>query len=149
MDFWEEFEPNQPIIEDFCSRTLAAIPSEFGRLIHIALLRDMNSGKYSHEGLATLYSEAGVDVALRFCHEQEFQKVLEMPLRHLELDLRECFSAMDVDAEQLASKWLELELYRMLVPFGLPECLRDLFCANVRALLEAVVDDAVMVPSGA
>ncbi len=147
MDSWEKFELNQPIVDDFCSRTLAAIPSEFGRLIHIALLRDISSGKYCHEGLETIYSESGVDGALRYCHEQVFQKLLEMPLERLESDLRYCFAGMEGEPDQIAARWLELEVYRMLMPFGVPEYLRDLFCANLRALLELVVTDAAMVPA--
>jgi hypothetical protein len=149
MDAWERFEPNEPIVKDFCSRTLAAIPSEFGRLIHVTLLRDLTSGKYCHEGLETLYSHGGVDEALHYCHEQVFQRVLELPLESLELDLRHCLLGMEGDADQIAVRWLEVELYRMFVPFGLPACLRDLFCANVRALLEMFAADPAMIPSGA
>jgi hypothetical protein len=149
MDSWESFELNQPIIDDFCSRTLAAIPSDFGRVIHITLLRDFSSGIYCHEGLETLYSAAGVDEALHYCHEQVFQKLLEMPLERLESDLRDCFSGMEGEPDQIAARWLELEFYRMLMPFGVPEYLRDLFRANLRALLELVVNDGVMVRSAA
>ena len=136
MDSWESFELNQPIIDDFCSRTLAAIPSDFGRVIHITLLRDFSSGIYFHE-------------ALHYCHEQVFQKLLEMPLERLESDLRDCFAGMEGQPDQIAARWLELEFYRMLMPFGVPEYLRDLFRANLRALLELVVNDGVMVRSAA
>lgn len=149
MDSWESFEPNQPIVDDFCSRTLSAIPSDFGRLIHITLLRDFSSGKYSHEGLETLYSVAGVDDALHYCHEQVFQKLLETPLERLESDLRDCLERMEGEPDQIAARWLELEFYRMFMPFGMPEYLRDLFCANLRALLELVVRDEAMVRSAA
>jgi hypothetical protein len=147
MDSWERFELNQPIVDDFCSRTLAEIPSDFGRLIHITLLRDFSSGKYCHDGLETIYSGSSVDEALHYCHEQVFQKVLEMPLERLESDLRNCFAGMEGEPDEIAARWLELEIFRMLMPYGLPEYLRDLFCANLRALLELVVTDEAMVAS--
>jgi hypothetical protein len=56
---------------------------------------------------------------------------------------------MEGEPDQIAARWLELEFYRMLMPFGVPEYLRDLFCANLRALLELVVNDGVMVRSAA
>ena len=149
MDSWENFELNQQIVDDFCSRTLSAIPNDFCRLVHMSMLRDHSSGKYCHEGLETIYSPAGVDESLHYCHEQVFQRLLEMPLERLESDLRTCFLTMEGEPDEIATRWLELEFYRLLMPFGLPEYLRDLFCANLRALLELVVSDEAMVRSAA
>ncbi|MGA8269605.1 MAG: hypothetical protein WB787_17735, partial [Candidatus Acidiferrales bacterium] len=86
---------------------------------------------------------------LHYCHEQVFEKLLEMPLERLESDLRDCLAGMEGEPDEIAARWLELEFYRMLMPFGLPEYLRDLFCANLRTLLELVVRDGAMVPSDA
>src|ERR1700683_2511782 len=81
MESLERFYQRQCIIEDFPSTTLAAIPGDFGRLVHIATLRDLISGQYKHEGLETLYSPPAVHEALYYCHEELFQKILEIPLK--------------------------------------------------------------------
>jgi len=141
MESWDRIDFNQRIIEDFSSRTLAAIPSDCGRLIHIAFLRDLVTGTYRHEGLETIYSGAAVNEALQFCHEQSFRKLLEMPLERQESDLRNCLAGMEGDADQIASRWLELEFYRLLMPLGMPDYLLDLFCSNFRALLELVATE--------
>lgn len=141
MESWERFEFNQSLIDDFSSRTLAAIPSDFGRLIHIAFLRDLVTGTYRHEGLEAIYSAAAVNEALQFCHEQSFRKLLEMPLELQESDLRDCLAGMEVDPGEIASRWLEIEFYRLLMPLGMPDYLRDLFCSNFRALLELVATE--------
>ena len=36
---------------------------------------------------------------------------------------------------EIARRWLEVELFRLFVPFGTPPYLRDLFCSNLRAIL--------------
>jgi hypothetical protein len=149
MELWESFEINQRVVDDFSSRTLAAISSDYARLIHIAFLRDLATGTYRHEGLEATYSDAAVNDALKFCHEQSFRRILEMPLEKQEADLRECLRGMEGDADNVASRWLEVEFYRLLVPFGVPDYLRDLFCSNLRALLEVVAAEPVMSLSNA
>jgi hypothetical protein len=84
----ERFRQNQRVIEDFTVHTLSAIPSGMGRLLHVATLRDLSSGRYCHEGLLGIYSEPAVHQALSFCHEELFAKVLETPLAQQIGDLR-------------------------------------------------------------
>ena len=91
MESLERFHQSQRVIDDFTSTTLAAIPSDFGRLVHIATLRDLISGQYKHEGLEALYSAPAVHEALYYCHEEIFQKILEIPLERQERLLRSFF----------------------------------------------------------
>jgi hypothetical protein len=140
METLERFQQNQRVIEDFASRTLAAIPNEYGRLVHVSTLRDLASGQYRHEGLARVYSEPVVHDALAYCHEELFAKILESPLERQEPDLRACLSAMEGPVEETAVRWLELESYRLLIPMGIPVYMRDLFCSNLRALLALLAD---------
>ncbi len=141
METLERFQRNQRLIEDFSSRTLEAIPSDMARLLHVATLRDMASGHYRHDGLARMYSEAAVDEALSYCHQEIFAKVLETPLEEQQGDLRACLAAMEGFLGQTAGNWLELEFYRVLVPLNTPAYLRDLFCSNLRVLLALLRTD--------
>lgn len=150
MESLERFHQYQRIIDDFITTTLAAIPSEFGRLVHIATLRDLISGQYKHEGLEALYSAPAVHEALFYCHEEIFQKILETPLERQERLLRSFFAGLDGDSWEIAQRWLELDVYRMLIPLGTPEYLRDLFCSNFRLLLDlASVAPIAAVPAAA
>jgi len=142
METLERFQRSQRLIEDFTSRTLAAIPSDMARLLHVATLRDMASGRYRHEGLAIIYSEEAVDEALSYCHQEIFAKVLETPLEQQQHDLRACLAAMEGFFGETAGNWLELEFYRVLVPLNTPAYLRDLFCSNLRILLTLVIGDS-------
>jgi hypothetical protein len=149
METLERFQQNQRVIEDFASRTLAAIPCEFGRLVHISTLRDLASGQYRHEGLAIIYSETAVHHALAYCHEQLFCRILEMPLERQEQDLARCLAGMEGPTNETAARWLELESYRLLIPLGISDYLRDLFCSNMRALLGLLAAQRVNPEPGA
>src|ERR1700676_1809660 len=76
----ERFRQSRTVIEDFTSRTLAAIRSDFGRLYYISSLKDPGTGSYEHDGLKQLYSEGSVQSALAHCHAELFARILETPL---------------------------------------------------------------------
>jgi hypothetical protein len=141
VDSLERFAQNQSIIEEYVSQWLADIPSSFGRLAHVASLRDVTAGHYHHPALEETYSEPAVHQALRYCHEELFEKVLETPVDLQEWDLRMHFVRMDAPVEEIAFRWLELEFFRSFVPLGTPPYLRDLFLSNTRAILGLLVAD--------
>jgi len=126
----------QQVVRDFTATTLAAIPNAFGRLTYVATLRDLSTGRYEHAGLTVVYPPEAVQEALKFCHQEIFQKVLETPLSIQEHDLRECFEAMSGTMPQTVSNWRQMEAYRILPPGNAPDYLRELFFSNLRVLLE-------------
>jgi hypothetical protein len=149
MESLERFHQHQRIIDDFTSNTLAVIPSAFGRLVHISTLRDLISGQYKHEGLEALYGAPAVHEALFYCHEEIFRKILETPLERQERFLREWFESLEGESSEIAARWLQLDVYRMLIPLDTPEYLRDLFCSNFRLLLELVSEEATAAQAAA
>lgn len=131
-----KLQQNRRVVQDFTLNTLAGIDGPFARLVYVASLRDLSSGRYEHQGLAALYPEESVQQALELCHEQIFERILEMPLEKQLEDLRNCLGAMEGGVATVVSHWQQLEPYRMLLPENAPDYLRELFCSNLRALLE-------------
>jgi hypothetical protein len=131
----ERFHQTRAVIEDFSSRTLAAISSAVGRLYYVSSLRDSASGRYVHEGLAGRYSQGAVQEGLTHCHEELFAKILETPLKEQKQDLDKCFRAAGEGCRKIAEDWRENLHLRSLCPEGAPEYLHDLFCSNMSALL--------------
>ena len=145
MPVLTKLQQNRRIIEDFTLTTLAGIPTLFGRLIYIASLRDLSSGRYEHAGLAALYPDEALQQAVRFCHEQVFERVLETPLERQREDFRSCLENMQGGLAAAVPHWLRMESYRVLLPETAPDYLRDLFCSNARALLE-ILSHQLMTP---
>ncbi len=105
MESLEHFRQNRSVIEDFTSRTLAVIPSEFGRLYYVSSLRDPDTGRYSHDGLMEVYSENSVQAALTQCHEELFSRILETPLKEQERDLRKCMGSSGDEFWDVVENW--------------------------------------------
>jgi hypothetical protein len=144
-----QLQQNRRIIQDFTLTTLVAIPGEFGRLTYIASLRDLSSGKYEHAGLAVLYPDEAVQQALELCHEQIFERVLETSLAKQEADLKECLERMPGGLCSTLAHWRRMEAYRVLMPERAPGYLKELFCSNLRALLELLEKECSTAPSTA
>jgi hypothetical protein len=140
-------QQNRRIIQDFTLTTLAGIPGEFGRLTYMASLRDLSSGRYEHAGLAALYPDEPMQQALQLCHEQIFERVLETPLARQEADLKECLERMPGALCATVAHWRRMEAYRVLLPERAPEYLKELFCSNLRALLEILQEECSTVRS--
>ena len=148
MESLERFQQNRRIIQDFTTTTLAAIPSEFGRLLYVASLRDLSSGRYDHAGLTAMYPREAVQEAIEVCHEELFSRILETPLEEQERDLRFCLSQMESSSLlRTVQQWTHTQAYRLLVPERVPEYLRELFCSNLGALLEILENDETKNPS--
>jgi hypothetical protein len=131
-----QLQQNHRVVQDFTLTTLANIPRLFSRLVYVASLRDLSSGEYEHAGLAALYPEEAIQQALQACHEQVFERVLETSLEAQEEDLRACLSAMSEGFCATVAHWQRMESYRVLLPELSPVYLKELFCSNLRALLE-------------
>jgi hypothetical protein len=132
---FERFQQSQRVIEDFTSRTLAAIPSDFGRLYYVSSLKDAGTGRYQHDGLVELYSEDSVQEALGQCHEELFSRILETPLPEQERDLRKCLDTNGDRFGTTVDAWRKDKSFQMMCPEGMPAYLKDLFCSNLSALL--------------
>ena len=135
MSNWESFDRNRKLTEDLTERTLAPIASEYGKLLYLSSLRDLASGQYRHEGLEALYSTGSVQEALLQAHREVCSRIMEMPLARQEMDLLNSWKGFEAEPEDLVGNWKESEVYRTLLPAGLPDYMRTLFCSNIETLL--------------
>ena len=141
MSTLTQFQQNRRVIQDFTTTTLAAIPSAFARLTYLASLRDLSSGRYEHAGLTAVYPAEAVQQSLEQCHEEIFERILESGIEKQERDLRAYLQVMQDGLCVAVSHWRKLEAYRTLLPAESPDYLKELFCSNIRALLEILEEE--------
>jgi len=68
--------------------------------------------------------------------EEVFQRILETPLVLQEENLKKCLDEMEGPLRSTVTHWRQMEAYRILMPEDSPAYLKELFCSNLRALLE-------------
>jgi hypothetical protein len=127
---------HEKAIRDLWNRTLSQVPTAFGRIAYLASLRDSNTGRYEHFGLAQIYSEESADRALRLSHTQAFSEWLNYPLEQQKADLEEYLSSVDENRDRILKTWSTLAPYRNLLPTDASEAERQLFVSDLELILE-------------
>jgi hypothetical protein len=133
---------------DLWRHTLSQIPTIFGRLVYLSSLRDVNSSKYEHHGLALVFGEKESDRALKESHNVAMAEWLNFGLEQQKADLDLYLSQLTFDKQTILESWLQSMPYRNLPPVSVKSPARKLFIADLEALLSllkgelgVVVDD--------
>jgi hypothetical protein len=122
--------------EDLWRRTLAQIPSTYGRIVYLASLRNVNTGRYEHHGLTLLFGEDAADEALRDSHGRVFREWLEMSLDQQAADLALYFTSLPATRKTLTENWLRLRPYLTVPPVWANPAEHELFQSNLEILLK-------------
>jgi len=120
---------------DLWRNTLAQIHSVFGRLVYLSSLRDPNTGRYQHHGLALVFGEDEARKALRKSHEQAFAEWLSFNLEQQQADLRLYLSDVSEDKRTVLETWQKLEPYKNVLPKSVKTVERQLYLGDLTILL--------------
>ncbi len=131
-------EPRPQPAQELWRRTLAAIPSIYARLVFLASLRDVNTGRYEHYGLAMIFGPEVAAEAIRRSHEETFLEWLALRLEQQKADLELYFSTLPASRRTLVENWLRLAPYRSIIPASASPAQRELYEANFAVLLETL-----------
>ncbi len=132
----EEASRRERAMQDMWERTLSQIPTTFGKVAHLASLRNENSGQYEHFGLAQLYSDGEADRVLGLSHQQVFREWLNFPLEKQRQDLEDYLESLEGERKKVLQTWLTLTPYKNLVPVDAVEAERLLFISDLELILE-------------
>ncbi len=138
----EEAVEQSRAARDLWSRTLSQVPTTFGRIAYLAGLRDSNTGRYQHFGLAQIYSTEAAGQALGASHAEAFAEWLTYPLEQQKNDLEEYLASLDERRETVLRAWAALGPYRSLVPASATEAQRELFLSDLEVILELLRTEA-------
>lgn len=122
--------------EDVWNRTLLQIPTTFGRIAYLASLRNDNSGRYEHFGLANIYSGEEADRVLRACHQGVFAEWLTFSLMRQRNDLEAYLNSIEDDRQTVLATWLDLSPYRNLIPADATAAERRLYLSDLELILD-------------
>lgn len=128
---------HRQILQDLADSFLREHNGVLEPLAYLAGLRQSASGRYVHARLSAVYGDAPVDEALRACHLEVFEKLMETPLSMQETELRAFLEHQPGGMREGLRRWDSPE---GLIPEETPDYLRELFLANWRVLLELLQD---------
>lgn len=135
----DRLQSHQQILFDLTANYLEPLDGSYQRLAYLATLRDPSSGTYVHQALASFYGAEAVDYVVAHCHEEIFERLLEMPLNRQEQDLRAHVRSLPGEfAENIRCC---KGVGREWIPVQAPSYLKELYAANLRVLLELLLDD--------
>jgi len=121
---------------DLWRNTLSQIPSVFGRMVYLASLRNANSDRYEHHGLALIFGEEDANKALKKSHSQLFAEWLGFRVEQQKADLDLYISGLSEDKRTVVETWLKLAPYRNLIPTTVRGVERRLYISDLTALME-------------
>jgi hypothetical protein len=132
----EHLEIHRQILCDLTANYLDPLGGAFDRLAYLAGLRDASSGLYIHNRLAAVYGAEPVNRVVAKCHEEVFERLLEMPLSFQEAGLRGYVISLPgsylenvEQCRRVAAAW---------APPNSPSYLTELYSSNLAALLELI-----------
>jgi hypothetical protein len=121
---------------DLWRNTLSQIPTVFGRLVYLSSLRDPNTGRYEHAGLAQMFGDRDADNALRQSHSQTFSEWLCFDLEQQKADLDFYLSALLDRRKVIVDTWARLKPYRNLVPTSAGAAEIQLYLTDFETILQ-------------
>ncbi|MGB7435879.1 MAG: hypothetical protein WBR26_23965 [Candidatus Acidiferrum sp.] len=134
----DDFQTHEQILFDLSANYLEPLNGAYQRLEYLSNLLEQSSAKYVHNGLAEVYSAAAVDQVVAHCHEQVFERLLEMSLRGQEEDLRNYLESLPGTLQENIA-WCRQNSGNW-APAKAPAYLKELYFSNLRALLELLGD---------
>ena len=125
---------------------LEPLRGNFSRLAYLAALRNLSTGIYEEKGLVTTYGREPAHEALSQCHEELFERVLELPLAKQQEDLAEYVEGQGDSS--LRDQIARGEFLESWIPRQAPEYLKELFRSNLNVLLELLRERKAKARSG-
>ncbi|MGE5645119.1 MAG: hypothetical protein ACM336_04945 [Acidobacteriota bacterium] len=104
-------------------------------MVYLCSLRDPNTGGYEHYGLAQVFGAGEADRVLRESHQQVYSSWLCLTLEQQKADLDLYLSGLSGNRATILDTWIRLQPYRNLIPSTAREVERELYMADLDAIL--------------
>ena len=142
----EQLRFNRQVLYDLASRYLEPLEGSFARMVYLASLRNSATGCYEHPDLSLAYRKESVHQALAKCHEELFERLLELPLIQQQ---QEFFQYLESTGQLIPEDNAKrLALLDSWAPSEVPDYLKELFRSNLQALCELLHERSSKARSG-
>ncbi|MDQ1469356.1 MAG: hypothetical protein QOJ99_836 [Bryobacterales bacterium] len=136
-------------VEARWNKSVASVPSIFSRLLALSALRDANTGRYIHYGLALAIGDDATHELLNNSHQQIFDQWQTLTLPAQLVDLKghlrgvaqetdafgEVFTSRSSRLAHILTTWVQTQPYRNFVPLSASSLSRDAFLINMTSLV--------------
>jgi hypothetical protein len=130
----EQLRIHRQILYDLALHYLEPLNGSFARLAYLASLKNPSTKVYAHDRLSAVYGPKPVGESLAECHEELFERLLEMPLAQQEAELHQFLGTLPEGVQEGIRHCLgRIEDW---IPAEAPGYLKELFRSNLNALLE-------------
>jgi hypothetical protein len=126
---------------DLWRHTLSHISTVFGRLAYLSSLRELNSGKYQHHGLAQVFGDDEADRALRQSHAQTFAEWLCFDLEQQKTDVVNYLAELQESRRQVIETWLRVSTYQSYIPGSATITQRELYLSDFGTIMELLKNE--------
>lgn len=104
-------------------------------MAYLASVRDPQTGRYEHHGLALEFGPDEAALALKKSHTRTFAEWLAFDIPRQKEDL-DVYLESVFDKWALIEEWTRTACYRRLIPLGAKTVQKNLFTADFTTLLE-------------
>jgi hypothetical protein len=135
--------------EDLWERTLSQIPTKMGRMAYLSRLKNPETDKYEHHGLAAIFGEDAAEDALRRSHTDVMEEMLNMSILDQRDDVDRYLEGLPQSARRLLVNWEKTKGFDALLPAETSMAQRELFDGNLGLIiknLKAELGDAEQNP---
>jgi hypothetical protein len=126
-------------LDRYVTRILDSVEGPFEKLIFVTSLRDPYSGRYFHEGWASVSTKEEIHGSLVGMHQTLFEFVMDLSLTETCGALRQHFSMFKDEEAKVARFWLEALPFCQMIPEGASPLVRRFFISKIRTALEVLV----------
>lgn len=107
-----------------------------GRMAYLSRLKNPETDKYEHHGLAAVFGEEAAEDALRRSHSEVLEEMLNMSILDQKDDVGKYLEGLPQSARRLLSNWEKTKGYEALLPLSSSAAQKELFDGNLVLIIK-------------
>ena len=107
-----------------------------GRMAYLARLKNPETDKYEHHGLAAVFGEEAAEDALRRSHMDVLEEMLNMSILDQKDDVDRYLEGLPQSARRLLANWDKSKGYEAILPPATSAAQKELFDGNLGLIIK-------------